>query len=89
MLTSSLQVLVCPALVLLPALRPGFLGVACCGRLLIVDECLHAHGRPPDRHIRDQTDHTTDVAKRPAVYSMTASPVNTQGKAAGLSILCP
>ncbi|GAQ87876.1 hypothetical protein KFL_003840065 [Klebsormidium nitens] len=72
------QVLVCTAQVLLNALRHGFLRMAQL-RLLIVDECHHAHGRHPYRQIFTEFYHAADVANRPAVFGMTASPVNTQG----------
>lgn len=69
----------CTAQVLLNALRHGFLTMAQL-RLLIVDECHHAHGRHPYRQIFTEFYHAADVADRPAVFGMTASPVNTQGK---------
>jgi endoribonuclease Dicer len=78
--------LVCTAQVLLNALRHGFLSMALL-RLLIVDECHHAHGRHPYRQIMNEFYHTADAAARPAVFGMTASPINKQGKAAGLSLL--
>jgi ERCC4-related helicase len=70
--------------VLQAAFRPGFLSMALL-RLLIGDEGHHAHGRPPYCQTMHDLDHTVDAAARPVVIDMTASPVNMQGKPAGLS----
>lgn len=47
--------------------------------LLILDECHHAVKKHPYSLVMSEFYHTTPKEKRPAVFGMTASPVNLKG----------
>lgn len=47
--------------------------------LLILDECHHAVKKHPYSLVMSEFYHTTAKEKRPAVFGMTASPVNLKG----------
>lgn len=51
--------------------------------LLILDECHHAVKKHPYSLVMSEFYHTTPKEKRPAVFGMTASPVNLKGKCYG------
>lgn len=48
--------------------------------LLILDECHHAVKKHPYSLVMSEFYHTTPKEKRPAVFGMTASPVNLKGR---------
>lgn len=58
--------------------------------LLILDECHHAVKKHPYSLVMSEFYHTTPKDKRPAVFGMTASPVNLKGTLVvqQVSILC-
>lgn len=47
--------------------------------LLILDECHHAVKKHPYSLVMSEFYHTTPKDKRPAIFGMTASPVNLKG----------
>lgn len=56
--------------------------------LLILDECHHAVKKHPYSLVMSEFYHTTPKEKRPAVFGMTASPVNLKGMVHSL-VLAP
>uniref|UniRef100_A0A803M389 Endoribonuclease Dicer homolog 1 n=1 Tax=Chenopodium quinoa TaxID=63459 RepID=A0A803M389_CHEQI len=74
----SKQVLVMTAQILLNILRHSIIKMECI-HLLILDECHHAVKKHPYSLVMSEFYHTTPKEKRPAVFGMTASPVNLKG----------
>lgn len=72
------QVLVMTAQILLNILRHSIIKMECI-HLLILDECHHAVKKHPYSLVMSEFYHTTPKEKRPAVFGMTASPVNLKG----------
>ncbi|KAF8379890.1 hypothetical protein HHK36_027355 [Tetracentron sinense] len=75
---TSLQVLVMTAQILLNILRHSIIKMESIN-LLILDECHHAVKKHPYSLVMSEFYHTTPKEKRPAVFGMTASPVNLKG----------
>ncbi|KAF3773851.1 Endoribonuclease Dicer-like protein 1 [Nymphaea thermarum] len=74
----SKQVLVMTAQILLNILRHSIVRMEAI-HLLILDECHHAVKKHPYSLVMSEFYHTTSKEKRPAVFGMTASPVNLKG----------
>jgi superfamily II DNA or RNA helicase len=74
------QVLVMTAQILLNILRHSIIKMDAI-HLLILDECHHAVKKHPYSLVMSEFYHTTPKDKRPAVFGMTASPVNLKGMA--------
>ncbi|PKA46582.1 Endoribonuclease Dicer like 1 [Apostasia shenzhenica] len=74
----SKQVLVMTAQILLNILRHSIIKMESV-HLLILDECHHAVKKHPYSLVMSEFYHTTSKEKRPAVFGMTASPVNLKG----------
>lgn len=74
----SKQVLVMTAQILLNILRHSIIKMEAI-HLLILDECHHAVKKHPYSLVMSEFYHTTPKDKRPAVFGMTASPVNLKG----------
>ncbi|CAL9776289.1 unnamed protein product [Musa acuminata subsp. burmannicoides] len=74
----SKQVLVMTAQILLNILRHSIIKMESI-HLLILDECHHAVKKHPYSLVMSEFYHTTPKDKRPAVFGMTASPVNLKG----------
>ncbi|CAN6483899.1 unnamed protein product [Victoria cruziana] len=74
----SKQVLVMTAQILLNILRHSIIRMEAI-HLLILDECHHAVKKHPYSLVMSEFYHTTPKEKRPAVFGMTASPVNLKG----------
>ncbi|XP_068669738.1 endoribonuclease Dicer homolog 1-like isoform X1 [Aristolochia californica] len=74
----SKQVLVMTAQILLNILRHSIIKMEAI-HLLILDECHHAVKKHPYSLVMSEFYHTTAKDKRPAVFGMTASPVNLKG----------
>ncbi|KAL9251943.1 Endoribonuclease Dicer homolog 1-like protein [Drosera capensis] len=74
----SKQVLVMTAQILLNILRHSIIKMEYID-LLILDECHHAVKKHPYSLVMSEFYHTTPKDKRPAVFGMTASPVNLKG----------
>ncbi|WVZ55228.1 hypothetical protein U9M48_005917 [Paspalum notatum var. saurae] len=74
----SKQVLVMTAQILLNILRHSIIKMDAI-HLLILDECHHAVKKHPYSLVMSEFYHTTPKDKRPAVFGMTASPVNLKG----------
>ncbi|KAK8945029.1 hypothetical protein KSP39_PZI007693 [Platanthera zijinensis] len=74
----SKQVLVMTAQILLNILRHSIIKMDSI-HLLILDECHHAVKKHPYSLVMSEFYHTTPKEKRPAVFGMTASPVNLKG----------
>ncbi|XP_042395682.1 endoribonuclease Dicer homolog 1-like isoform X1 [Zingiber officinale] len=74
----SKQVLVMTAQILLNILRHSILKMESIN-LLILDECHHAVKKHPYSLVMSEFYHTTSKDNRPAVFGMTASPVNLKG----------
>ncbi|XP_077248327.1 dicer-like 1 [Tasmannia lanceolata] len=74
----SKQVLVMTAQILLNILRHSIIKMEAI-HLLILDECHHAVKKHPYSLVMSEFYHTTPKEKRPAVFGMTASPVNLKG----------
>ncbi|XP_057531820.1 endoribonuclease Dicer homolog 1 isoform X2 [Amaranthus tricolor] len=74
----SFYVLVMTAQILLNILRHSIIKMECI-HLLILDECHHAVKKHPYSLVMSEFYHTTPKEKRPAVFGMTASPVNLKG----------
>ncbi|XXG76282.1 hypothetical protein AAC387_Pa08g0661 [Persea americana] len=74
----SKQVLVMTAQILLNILRHSIIKMEGIN-LLILDECHHAVKKHPYSLVMSEFYHTTPKEKRPAVFGMTASPVNLKG----------
>ncbi|KAL6659920.1 hypothetical protein ACP70R_002042 [Stipagrostis hirtigluma subsp. patula] len=74
----SKQVLVMTAQILLNILRHSIIKMDSI-HLLILDECHHAVKKHPYSLVMSEFYHTTPKDKRPAVFGMTASPVNLKG----------
>ncbi|XP_010241057.1 PREDICTED: endoribonuclease Dicer homolog 1 [Nelumbo nucifera] len=74
----SKQVLVMTAQILLNILRHSIIKMESI-HLLILDECHHAVKKHPYSLVMSEFYHTTPKEKRPAVFGMTASPVNLKG----------
>lgn len=74
----ELQVLVMTAQILLNILRHSIIKMDAI-HLLILDECHHAVKKHPYSLVMSEFYHTTPKDKRPAVFGMTASPVNLKG----------
>ncbi|KAH0456706.1 hypothetical protein IEQ34_014613 [Dendrobium chrysotoxum] len=74
----SMQVLVMTAQILLNILRHSIIKMDSI-HLLILDECHHAVKKHPYSLVMSEFYHTTPKEKRPAVFGMTASPVNLKG----------
>ncbi|KAG9455436.1 hypothetical protein H6P81_008340 [Aristolochia fimbriata] len=74
----SKQVLVMTAQILLNILRHSIIKMEAI-HLLILDECHHAVKKHPYSLVMSEFYHTTVKDKRPAVFGMTASPVNLKG----------
>lgn len=72
------QVLVMTAQILLNILRHSIIKMDAI-HLLILDECHHAVKKHPYSLVMSEFYHTTPKEKRPAVFGMTASPVNLKG----------
>lgn len=72
------QVLVMTAQILLNILRHSIIKMESI-HLLILDECHHAVKKHPYSLVMSEFYHTTPKEKRPAVFGMTASPVNLKG----------
>uniref|UniRef100_A0A1D1Y7Y1 Endoribonuclease Dicer homolog 1 n=1 Tax=Anthurium amnicola TaxID=1678845 RepID=A0A1D1Y7Y1_9ARAE len=72
------QVLVMTAQILLNILRHSIIKMEAI-HLLILDECHHAVKKHPYSLVMSEFYHTTPKDKRPAVFGMTASPVNLKG----------
>ncbi|KAF0911134.1 hypothetical protein E2562_005501 [Oryza meyeriana var. granulata] len=72
------QVLVMTAQILLNILRHSIIKMDAI-HLLILDECHHAVKKHPYSLVMSEFYHTTTKEKRPAVFGMTASPVNLKG----------
>ena len=66
------------AQILLNILRHSIIKMECI-HLLILDECHHAVKKHPYSLVMSEFYHTTPKEKRPAVFGMTASPVNLKG----------
>lgn len=77
-LFSSMQVLVMTAQILLNILRHSIIRMETIN-LLILDECHHAVKKHPYSLVMSEFYHTTPKDKRPAIFGMTASPVNLKG----------
>lgn len=73
-----MQVLVMTAQILLNILRHSIIKMDAI-HLLILDECHHAVKKHPYSLVMSEFYHTTPKDKRPAVFGMTASPVNLKG----------
>lgn len=78
--TCLTQVLVMTAQILLNILRHSIIKMDAI-HLLILDECHHAVKKHPYSLVMSEFYHTTPKDKRPAVFGMTASPVNLKGMA--------
>lgn len=74
----SKQVLVMTAQILLNILRHSIIRMESIN-LLILDECHHAVKKHPYSLVMSEFYHTTSKDKRPAIFGMTASPVNLKG----------
>ncbi|CAH2039182.1 unnamed protein product [Thlaspi arvense] len=74
----SKQVLVMTAQILLNILRHSIIRMEAIN-LLILDECHHAVKKHPYSLVMSEFYHTTPKDKRPAIFGMTASPVNLKG----------
>ncbi|PIA34920.1 hypothetical protein AQUCO_03700286v1 [Aquilegia coerulea] len=74
----SKQVLVMTAQILLNILRHSIIKMEAIN-LLILDECHHAVKKHPYSLVMSEFYHTTPKEKRPAIFGMTASPVNMKG----------
>ncbi|KFK42493.1 hypothetical protein AALP_AA1G000600 [Arabis alpina] len=74
----SKQVLVMTAQILLNILRHSIIRMETIN-LLILDECHHAVKKHPYSLVMSEFYHTTPKEKRPAIFGMTASPVNLKG----------
>ncbi|CAA7056222.1 unnamed protein product [Microthlaspi erraticum] len=74
----SKQVLVMTAQILLNILRHSIIRMESIN-LLILDECHHAVKKHPYSLVMSEFYHTTPKDKRPAIFGMTASPVNLKG----------
>ncbi|ERN08097.1 endoribonuclease Dicer homolog 1 [Amborella trichopoda] len=74
----SKEVLVMTAQILLNILRHSIIRMEAI-HLLILDECHHAVKKHPYSLVMSEFYHTTAKEKRPAVFGMTASPVNLKG----------
>ncbi|KAF9600916.1 hypothetical protein IFM89_013823 [Coptis chinensis] len=74
----SKQVLVMTAQILLNILRHSIIKMEAID-LLILDECHHAVKKHPYSLVMSEFYHTTQKEKRPAIFGMTASPVNMKG----------
>ncbi|EOA39476.1 hypothetical protein CARUB_v10008073mg [Capsella rubella] len=74
----SKQVLVMTAQILLNILRHSIISMETIN-LLILDECHHAVKKHPYSLVMSEFYHTTTKDKRPAIFGMTASPVNLKG----------
>ncbi|KAL1220325.1 Endoribonuclease Dicer-like protein [Cardamine amara subsp. amara] len=74
----SKQVLVMTAQILLNILRHSIIRMETIN-LLILDECHHAVKKHPYSLVMSEFYHTTPKDKRPAIFGMTASPVNLKG----------
>jgi endoribonuclease Dicer len=74
----SKQVLVMTAQILLNILRHSIIRMETID-LLILDECHHAVKKHPYSLVMSEFYHTTPKDKRPAIFGMTASPVNLKG----------
>nr|ASZ84523.1 putative abnormal suspensor 1 [Juniperus phoenicea] len=74
----SREVLVMTAQILLNILRHSIIKMEAI-HLLILDECHHAVKKHPYSLVMSEFYHTTPKDKRPAVFGMTASPVNLKG----------
>ncbi|KAJ0245298.1 Endoribonuclease Dicer 1 [Hirschfeldia incana] len=74
----SKQVLVMTAQILLNILRHSIIRMEAIN-LLILDECHHAVKKHPYSLVMSEFYHTTSKDKRPAIFGMTASPVNLKG----------
>lgn len=74
----SKEVLVMTAQILLNILRHSIIKMESIN-LLILDECHHAVKKHPYSLVMSEFYHTTPKDKRPAVFGMTASPVNLKG----------
>ncbi|KAI5062975.1 hypothetical protein GOP47_0021522 [Adiantum capillus-veneris] len=74
----SKDVLVMTAQILLNILRHSIVKMSSI-HLLILDECHHAVKKHPYSLVMSEFYHTTPKGKRPAVFGMTASPVNLKG----------
>ncbi|OVA19920.1 Ribonuclease III domain [Macleaya cordata] len=74
----SKQVLVMTAQILLNILRHSIIKMEAIN-LLILDECHHAVKKHPYSLVMSEFYHRTPKEKRPAVFGMTASPVNLKG----------
>ncbi|KAF8112966.1 hypothetical protein N665_0058s0065 [Sinapis alba] len=74
----SKQVLVMTAQILLNILRHSIIRMEAI-HLLILDECHHAVKKHPYSLVMSEFYHTTPKDKRPAIFGMTASPVNLKG----------
>lgn len=72
------EVLVMTAQILLNILRHSIVKMDAI-HLLILDECHHAVKKHPYSLVMSEFYHTTPREKRPAVFGMTASPVNLKG----------
>lgn len=72
------QVLVMTAQILLNILRHSIIKMDTID-LLVLDECHHAVKKHPYSLVMSEFYHTTPKEKRPAVFGMTASPVNLKG----------
>lgn len=73
------MVIVCTAEVLVQCMMHSFITMAQVN-LLVFDEAHHAkNNHPYARLMKDYYVHETDVAKRPRIFGMTASPVDTKG----------
>ncbi|RAR10442.1 endoribonuclease dcr-1 [Stemphylium lycopersici] len=76
------MVIVCTAEVLVQCMMHSFITMAQIN-LLIFDEAHHAKSNHPyARLMKDYYAHEIDVAKRPRIFGMTASPVDTKGLSA-------
>ncbi|KAL5989061.1 Dicer-like protein 1 [Asimina triloba] len=76
--TQPCSVLVMTAQILLNILRHSIIKMEAI-HLLILDECHHAVKKHPYSLVMSEFYHTTPKEKRPAVFGMTASPVNLKG----------
>ncbi|CAE5956322.1 unnamed protein product [Arabidopsis arenosa] len=74
----SKQVLVMTAQILLNILRHSIIRMETID-LLILDECHHAVKKHPYSLVMSEFYHTAPKDKRPAIFGMTASPVNLKG----------
>lgn len=73
------QVLVMTAQILLNILRHSIVRMDAI-HLLILDECHHAVKKHPYSLVMSEFYHITPKETRPAVFGMTASPVNLKGR---------